>query len=42
MDMFKMQEMVKNNANDMHKAIADLVDWSSSANDKEKKGTTKQ
>ena len=36
-----MQEMVKNQCTDMHKAVQDLVDWSATTNDREKKGQNK-
>jgi len=42
MQMFKMQEMVKNQCTDMHKAVQDLVDWSATANEKEKQGQNKK
>lgn len=41
MEMFKLQEQIKNNNADIQSAVSDLLDWSSTLNAQEKQGTNK-
>ena len=41
MEMFKLQEQIKNNNADIQSAVSDLLDWSSNLNTQEKQGTNK-
>jgi len=41
MDMYKIQDLVRNNTTDMHKAVNDLTSWTTDVTVKEKKGVNK-
>jgi hypothetical protein len=37
-NMYKLQETIRNNTTDIHSTVGDLINWSSEQNAKEKKG----
>ena len=37
-NMYKLQETIRNNTTDIHSTVGDLINWSSEINAKEKKG----
>lgn len=39
--MYKLQEQIRNNANDTNETVHELMSWSSEINNKEKKGVNK-
>jgi hypothetical protein len=41
MEMYKLQESIRNNTNDVNQAVHDLVSWTTGANTKEKTGPAK-
>lgn len=40
--MYKLQEQIRNNTNDINSTVSDLVNWTNEITTKEKKGVHKQ